>query len=489
MTTRTPEYASRVLIRSWNLFHGRTVPSGRRRYFERMVKLICEDGPASSRCRSSPPERSLDSKRGRATPAYGDVASPARLPRNLGWAHDRPRPDPAPLCGRGAGERDPRRARPRGDRPTGDRPQPARLPEAGRRGAGARLVVTRLRWARERRICQAVRIRLEDGRSAVVGNLHATSFRNEKRVADAELLRAAAFLDGVANPGEPVVLAGDFNVTVVTSPTRPRARHLGVGVLAGGARPRPRARPRPDAAGPRAALARRPPATRGRPPVGSCARGARGPMTFDEARAQFPVLERYAYLNAGTFGPMPTAVADAIAAEQQRALVEGQLQPRRVRQVPRGSASRTRAVRAADRRARREHRAHDVDLGGLQRRAERARPPRGRRGRHDRVGALRPDRTAGGEPRHRADRARPRPSCGGRVRDDPRRGRPEDEADRAVGGALDQRPSCFRGASCARRPASPCSSTARSRPARSPSTRRTPTSTPSRHRSGSAVPT
>jgi L-cysteine/cystine lyase len=46
-------------------------------------------------------------------------------------------------------------------------------------------------------------------------------------------------------------------------------------------------------------------------------------MTFEEARAQFPVLERYAYLNAGTFGPMPSAVADAIAAEQQRALVEG----------------------------------------------------------------------------------------------------------------------------------------------------------------------
>jgi L-cysteine/cystine lyase len=46
-------------------------------------------------------------------------------------------------------------------------------------------------------------------------------------------------------------------------------------------------------------------------------------MTFDEARAQFPVLERYAYLNAGTFGPMSRAVADAIAAEQQRALTEG----------------------------------------------------------------------------------------------------------------------------------------------------------------------
>ena len=48
-------------------------------------------------------------------------------------------------------------------------------------------------------------------------------------------------------------------------------------------------------------------------------------MTFDEARAQFPVLERYANLNAGTFGPMSHAVAGAIAAEQQRALEEGRI--------------------------------------------------------------------------------------------------------------------------------------------------------------------
>ncbi|MBA3384624.1 MAG: aminotransferase class V-fold PLP-dependent enzyme [Actinobacteria bacterium] len=48
-------------------------------------------------------------------------------------------------------------------------------------------------------------------------------------------------------------------------------------------------------------------------------------MTFDEARAQFPVLERCAYLNAGTFGPMSHAVAGAIAAEQQRALEEGRI--------------------------------------------------------------------------------------------------------------------------------------------------------------------
>jgi len=34
-------------------------------------------------------------------------------------------------------------------------------------------------------------------------------------------------------------------------------------------------------------------------------------MTFEEARAEFPVLERFAYLNAGTLGPLsrPTIAA------------------------------------------------------------------------------------------------------------------------------------------------------------------------------------
>ena len=35
-------------------------------------------------------------------------------------------------------------------------------------------------------------------------------------------------------------------------------------------------------------------------------------MTFEEARAQFPVLDRIAYLNAGTFGPVPRGVHDAL---------------------------------------------------------------------------------------------------------------------------------------------------------------------------------
>jgi hypothetical protein len=90
-----------------------------------------------------------------------------------------------------------------------------RRAQARRLGLG---IVPRLAWGSERRICQVVRAR--DGeRTLVVGNLHATSYPPDKRVPDAELLRAAVFVDGFAAPEEPVLLCGDFNVSVRTSVT------------------------------------------------------------------------------------------------------------------------------------------------------------------------------------------------------------------------------------------------------------------------------
>jgi endonuclease/exonuclease/phosphatase family metal-dependent hydrolase len=68
-----------------------------------------------------------------------------------------------------------------------------------------------LAWAKERRVCQAARVAL-DGRTAVVANLHATSLHADERVADAELRRAAVFVDALAAPDEPVLLCGDFNI-------------------------------------------------------------------------------------------------------------------------------------------------------------------------------------------------------------------------------------------------------------------------------------
>jgi endonuclease/exonuclease/phosphatase family metal-dependent hydrolase len=75
--------------------------------------------------------------------------------------------------------------------------------------------VSRLAWGKERRVCQAVRVARE-GRTLVVANLHATSYP-DKRLASRELLRAATFVDGFAGPREPIVLAGDFNLTMRNS--------------------------------------------------------------------------------------------------------------------------------------------------------------------------------------------------------------------------------------------------------------------------------
>jgi L-cysteine/cystine lyase len=46
-------------------------------------------------------------------------------------------------------------------------------------------------------------------------------------------------------------------------------------------------------------------------------------MTYEEARAQFPVLDRYAYLNAGTNGPLARVTVDAVVTQMQRDLDAG----------------------------------------------------------------------------------------------------------------------------------------------------------------------
>jgi L-cysteine/cystine lyase len=50
-------------------------------------------------------------------------------------------------------------------------------------------------------------------------------------------------------------------------------------------------------------------------------------MTFEEVRAAFPVLERFAYLNAGTCGPLPRPVADAVAERRRFDLELGRSGP------------------------------------------------------------------------------------------------------------------------------------------------------------------
>ena len=81
-------------------------------------------------------------------------------------------------------------------------------------------LVTRLAWAKERRVAHAVRVRFESGQRAVVTNFHATG-SHDKRLPDAEVRRAAWFAEAMTEPDELSVLAGDFNVRPPISRTLP----------------------------------------------------------------------------------------------------------------------------------------------------------------------------------------------------------------------------------------------------------------------------
>lgn len=94
-------------------------------------------------------------------------------------------------------------------------PRSFRRTQARRLGLG---LVPRLVWAKERRVCQAVRVQAGEA-TIVIGNLHATAYAPDRRLSEAELLRAAVFVDGIAKPDEPVLLCGDFNVTLKSSRT------------------------------------------------------------------------------------------------------------------------------------------------------------------------------------------------------------------------------------------------------------------------------
>jgi hypothetical protein len=81
-------------------------------------------------------------------------------------------------------------------------------------------LVARLAWAKERRVVQTVRARMGNESTVLVANMHATSYPADQRLADAELLRAAVFVDGLAQPDDILVLAGDFNVPAARSATQ-----------------------------------------------------------------------------------------------------------------------------------------------------------------------------------------------------------------------------------------------------------------------------
>jgi endonuclease/exonuclease/phosphatase family metal-dependent hydrolase len=226
-----------VLIRSWNLFHGNSCPPGRTSYLEEMVSLASADRPDVLLLQEVPVWALGRLGRWSGMTAVADVAQRPRLG---------PLPIPAEL-GRRLTALDPGRFRSAfagqgnaillGEALRAAAHEVLTLnPPEFRRAEARRLgldVLARLAWAKERRICQVVRALRDGGTPLVVANVHATSSPGDPRIPEAELLRAAAWVDSFAQEGDVVVLGGDFNVEAQTgallsgySDPGPRIDHL-----------------------------------------------------------------------------------------------------------------------------------------------------------------------------------------------------------------------------------------------------------------------
>jgi endonuclease/exonuclease/phosphatase family metal-dependent hydrolase len=204
-----------VLVRTWNVFHGNAVPPRRRAFLEEMVRLVTDDEPDVV-CLQELPVWALTRLEGwSGMRSFGAVAArPPRVGVELGrsltsFHHGLLR---SAVTGQANAILLGLALRPLGSDTI------VLNPRGFRRLQGDRLALdrrARVAWARERRVCQAVRFEVGD-RCVTVANMHVSSVR-DLRCKDAELLRAAAFADAFAEPNDVLVLAGDLNVRRETS--------------------------------------------------------------------------------------------------------------------------------------------------------------------------------------------------------------------------------------------------------------------------------
>jgi endonuclease/exonuclease/phosphatase family metal-dependent hydrolase len=191
-----------VLIRTWNLFHGNTVPLARRAYLREMVELVTADRPDLV-CLQEVPAWALGRLGGwagmTAVPVLARRASvgPVPIPAGLGRALTAPHHGIVRSAFAGQGNAILVSTRmavtSSATRPIDDRAQ-----------------------GREPRVAQRVEFESHDGRRLVVANVHCTN-SPDPAVCDAELGIVLSW----TSDADMLVLAGDFNVTPERSEVLP----------------------------------------------------------------------------------------------------------------------------------------------------------------------------------------------------------------------------------------------------------------------------
>ena len=201
------------MIRTWNLFHGNTLPPGRSRHVEEMIRLVTDADPDAVCLQEVPPWAIARLGEWSGMRVFGEVAArpmlgPIPVPAEVG----RRLTDLNPGLFRSAFEGQANAILVR-------RKIMARhvltLNPLGFRFRTARRLrlppVPELAWGKERR--QAIAVRLEGG--LLIANLHATNAA-DVRVTEAEVERAAEWAGRLAGDGL-CVLAGDLNVDTTRS--------------------------------------------------------------------------------------------------------------------------------------------------------------------------------------------------------------------------------------------------------------------------------
>jgi len=209
-----------LLVRTWNVFHGNAKPPVRRGFLEEAVRLATVDRPDVV-CLQELPVWSLARLEGWSDMrAFGAVASrPSLRSAEVGRVLTEPHHGlvRSAVTGQANAILLARELGFLGESSIVLNPLSFRRAQGRALGLDRRV---RLAWAKERRVCQAVRLDAGD-RILTVANLHASSVR-DRRCQDAELLRAAVFADAFAEPGDALLLAGDFNVVIGQSTTLER---------------------------------------------------------------------------------------------------------------------------------------------------------------------------------------------------------------------------------------------------------------------------
>jgi endonuclease/exonuclease/phosphatase family metal-dependent hydrolase len=210
-----------TLVRSWNVFHGRSYPPGAVDFLEAAVRLASTDRP-DALCLQEVPPWALDRlSEWTGMQCFGDVVrrpsfGPVPLTPSLGRRLTSL--NPTLLRSAFSGQANAILVRP--ELLAHEHRSRCLSSAEVRRFLGPRPEARHVRhgWGRERRCCQAVRLTLRDGRPALVSNLHATCHTSGPRLAELELQHAVAWLDSLARPGDVLVVAGDFNLDAASSP-------------------------------------------------------------------------------------------------------------------------------------------------------------------------------------------------------------------------------------------------------------------------------